>query len=145
MQEKAILDITSLSALEYEGPASQVEEFQRIWGTDPQAVALPVMSPAGPLFENEFIEPVGVHLEGQLQVSLLGGVAKEFAKLGLDVYLTLNPGLSFIRNDSLHVIGIAGDSAPQVCFAKPKCRALLQELLASAVEKVDSLVQTPFQ
>jgi len=136
MNEQPVLDVVDLSTLEYETAEDQVERFERTWGVPPAAVALPVLLPNGVPFENDFVEALGIRYGGASPKKYLGGIAYEFAKLGLDVMLTVTPTMQFVRSDSLHVIDITGAGSPQACIAKAATRRLLARLIEQASEKV---------
>ncbi|MBN2129577.1 MAG: hypothetical protein JW741_08770 [Sedimentisphaerales bacterium] len=136
MTESALLDIPDLTTLEYIKADEQVQEFKKTWGVSPEGVCLPVFVSRGIPFENDFTEPVGVHYGGQAGLTYLGGIVREFARMGMNIYLSICPSLPFVRSDSLHIVDISGDSSSQACLGKAATRRLLVSLLKQAMRIV---------
>ncbi len=136
------MDVVDLWTLEFATADEQVSEFQKRWGSPPDAVALPVLTPAGIPFENDYEEMKGVHYGGRSEQANLGTIAYEFGKLGMDIYLLIVPDFSFAKSSTLHIVDISGDSSPQACIAKGVTRRLLTELTTTAMSRVDEACAT---
>lgn len=134
MNERAVIDIPDIRTLEYSTAAAEVEAFKRTWGIHPTSVALPMLLPYGIPFDNPFTSPEGVRYGGRTSDMYLGGVAREFANLGLNIVLTVNPSMSFAMSPNLHVVDIRGSGSAQVCPAKSSVQRLLRELVVSALD-----------
>ena len=136
MNENPVLDVVDLSTLEFATASEHLANFKRTWGHAPSAVGLPLVSPGGIPFDNPFTSPRGVRYAGQTSEMFLGGIAHEFAKLGMNIVLTISPQLSFVRSDTLHIIDIKGVGSSQACLGKSATRRLLSELFKYGVEKL---------
>ena len=136
MPESPVLDIPDLSILEYTEVDGLLKNFEHTWGVMPQAVALPVFGGSGVPFQNDLIEPIGVRYAGANEAVSLGEIAREFAARGQDIFLVVQPALSFIHSDALHVVDIVGDKSARTCIGKGATRRLLSTLTAAAIRHV---------
>ncbi len=138
MQESPVLDIPDLSILEYTEVDGLLKNFEHTWGVMPQAVALPIFGAHGVPFQNDLIEPIGLRYAGADEAVSLGEIAREFAARGQDIFLVVQPALSFIHTDALHVVDIVGDKSARTCIGKSATRRLLSILTASAIRHVSA-------
>lgn len=136
MSEQGVLDIPDIRTFEYSTAEKEVQDFAAAWGTPPKTVALPVLLPYGVPFENELTPAAGVRYGGGTSDMYLGGIAHEFAKLGLNIILTVNPSMAFAKSPALHIMDISGDGSAQACLGKTATRRLLKSFVSNALRKV---------
>lgn len=131
----AILDIPHLAFLRYSGPEKLIEDFREAWGVAPEAVVLPVTAPDGLLFK---VEGLGQALSQYAAISSnlkdFQDVVHAFAKLGLGIYLLIDPTLPFLRASALHLVDILGNASAQVCIGNPRTREILAAILGTGVD-----------
>ncbi len=142
-----ILDIPHPAILRYTTPSQLIENFQNAWGQAPKGVVLPVAVADGLLFD---IEGSGLNISTYRYIwdnetKDIFDAALEFAQLGQNIYLLLDPSLQFVRTDALHITDIAGDSAHKVCIGNRRAQELMGMILGKAMdllkEKMSSLEQ----
>nr|VFJ91359.1 MAG: hypothetical protein BECKLFY1418A_GA0070994_101530 [Candidatus Kentron sp. LFY] len=131
---KPLIYVPDMAVL-FQRNAEEIQrDHRRRWGVDADGVVLPICTATGVPFKNDFTAEKTIRYKGRAEEFLLGDVVAEFARLGLDIYLTLDPTLHFIKSDSLHIIDISGDSSAQACFSKKRTKQLLTYLAKKAVE-----------
>nr|VFJ42543.1 MAG: hypothetical protein BECKDK2373C_GA0170839_100179 [Candidatus Kentron sp. DK] len=132
--EKSLIYVPDMAVLSQRNAEEIQREHRKRWGVDAEGVVLPVCTATGVPFKNDFTAEKTIRYKGRAEEFLLGDVVAEFARLGLDIYLTLDPTLHFIKSDSLHIVDISGDSSAQACFSKKRTRKLLVNLAKKAIE-----------
>jgi hypothetical protein len=143
---QAIVEIPHFSILRHRSPKEVLASFEAMWGVKPHGVALPVVSHEGLLFNIEGAGlPVSPYAAPAQNLSDFPDVVEAFIEAfseqdkqnpDLDIYLLLNPSLSFYRPDPLHVVDIVGDSSSHVCIGNPQSCQLLAAILGTAVDFV---------
>lgn len=130
-----ILDIPHPAILRFRTPKQLVDEFVASWGTPPEAVVVPVTAPDGLLFRVEGLsDDMSPFARVSSELKDFQDVVHAFASLPVDVYLSLDPTLPFVRTDSLHVIDIVGDGAASLCLANPRTQDIAAAVLGTAVD-----------
>jgi hypothetical protein len=140
--EGAVLDVPILHFLRHGGIRELLIEHERDWGSQPEAVCLPIAAPDGlnmavkgsglPLSENS-----GAHGAGRE----FGEIISEVSSLGLDVYLLLDPSLNFCNTDALHIKDIGGDGSSALCIGNPRSQELLGAIMGTAVDEARAATQ----
>ncbi|VFM97561.1 MAG: hypothetical protein BECKG1743D_GA0114223_101575 [Candidatus Kentron sp. G] len=134
MTERSLIYVPDMAVLSQRNAEEIKTDHQRRWGIAAEGVVLPICTATGVPFENAFTSQQGIRYKGKAESSYFGDVVKEFARLGLDIYLTLDPTLHFIKSDQLHIIDISEDSSAQACFSKKRTKKLLADLAKKAIE-----------
>nr|VFJ59622.1 MAG: hypothetical protein BECKDK2373B_GA0170837_108417 [Candidatus Kentron sp. DK] len=134
MPEKSLIYVPDMAVLSQRNAEEIQRDHHKRWGVATEGVVLPICTATGVPFKNDFTAEKTIRYKGRAEEFLLGNVVAEFAKLGLDIYLTLDPTLHFIKSDSLHIVDISGDSSAQACFSKKRTKKLLTHLAKKAVE-----------
>jgi hypothetical protein len=129
---EAVLDIPDIRILESTSPRKLVDGFQESWGVEARSVVLPAVSSDGINFDNTCGLSKSVATK---DVDLREKVAG-FAKLGCDVYISLDPGFRFVSTAPLFVVDSTGDSARRVCISKPRVQEMVAHTLADAISLV---------
>ena len=132
--EQSLIYLPDLAVLSQRTAEQLNQQHEKRWGHPAEGVVLPICSAKGIPFANKYTKPELVRYAGRLESFFLGQIVEEFAKLGLDIYFSLDPTLTFIKSDLLHIIDIAGDGSPQACFSKDITRELLKYLIGKAIE-----------
>ena len=142
----SILDIPHTAVLRYSDPHELVSTFREQWGVPPAAVVLPVVNPDGLLFPVEGLsEAFSAHAENLgSDIRDLPDAIFKFAQAGLDIYLLIDPSLSFINCDPLQVIDISGDSSRRLCFGNSRTQDIISAILGTALDiALETTKQTP--
>nr|VFK40469.1 MAG: hypothetical protein BECKTC1821E_GA0114239_100760 [Candidatus Kentron sp. TC] len=134
MTERSLIHVPDMAVLSQRNAEEIKTDHHRRWGEAAEGVVLPICTATGVPFENKFTSQQGIRYKGKAEQFYLGDVVAEFARLGLDIYLTLDPTLHFIKSEQLHIIDISGDSSSQACFSKKRTKQLLAELAKKALE-----------
>jgi hypothetical protein len=102
--------------------------FDQTWGGKPKGVILPATAPDGLLYK---IDELGLKpsdffniLDDPKPKNIID-FAVDFAKLGCDIYLSIDPSLGFVQTDALHIRSIIGDQGAHVCIGNPRSRELM--------------------
>nr|VFK63345.1 MAG: hypothetical protein BECKUNK1418G_GA0071005_103214 [Candidatus Kentron sp. UNK]VFK70814.1 MAG: hypothetical protein BECKUNK1418H_GA0071006_103914 [Candidatus Kentron sp. UNK] len=132
--ERSLIHVPDMAVLSQRNAEEIKKDHHKRWGVAAEGVVLPICTATGVPFKNDFTAEKTIRYKGRAEEFLFGGVVAEFARLGLDIYLTLDPTLRFIRSDSLHIIDISGDSSAQACFSKKRTRKLLVNLAKKAIK-----------
>lgn len=132
--EKSLIYLPDLAVLSQRTAKQLKEQHEERWGHPAEGVVLPICSARGIPFKNDYTTPEPVRYADKLEPFFLGKIVEKFAELGLDIYFSLDPNLTFIKSDLLHVIDIVGDGSPQACFSKNGTRDLLKYLIGKAIE-----------
>lgn len=134
--ESGILDIPHPIILRYRTPTELKNEFEKEWGRKLKGVILPVCAPDGLLFPVENSgQPMSRYERSADKFKGWKQSIKDFADMGLEIYLLLDPTMDFVRTDALHIVDIAGDSSAQVCFGNDRARELASAILLTAVDE----------
>nr|VFK15180.1 MAG: hypothetical protein BECKLPF1236A_GA0070988_101212 [Candidatus Kentron sp. LPFa]VFK30934.1 MAG: hypothetical protein BECKLPF1236C_GA0070990_101242 [Candidatus Kentron sp. LPFa] len=134
--ERSLIYVPDMAVLSQRNAEEIGNDHRKRWGVAAEGVVLPICTATGVPFKNDFTAEKTIRYKGRAEEFLLGDVVAEFARLGLDIYLTLDPTLHFIKSDSLHIIDISGDSSAQACFSKKRTRKLLVNLAKKAIKIV---------
>lgn len=134
----SIIDIPHPALLHFSEPQALIAQFQESWGTSPEAVVLPVTAMDGLLFPVEGLsEPLSSYATGfSSRIENFPDIIDAFAKLGLDIYLLIDPTLQFIGTDALHVIDIVGDGSAQLCISNPRSQDVIAAILGTGIDIV---------
>src|SRR5205823_6098928 len=97
------LDIPHFACLRGEDLDSLLTRFTDQWGVTPKAVVLPVTAPDGLLFPVDGLgdTPVSSYAAPSTSLSDFSAVVVGFARRGLDIWLSIDPTLPFLRADPL--------------------------------------------
>ena len=132
--EQSLIYLPDLAVLSQRTAEQLKEQHEERWEHPADGVVLPICSAKGIPFDNKYTKPESVRYTGKSAPLLLFDIVKEFAKLDLNIYFSLDPALTFIKSDLLHIIDIVGDGSPQACFSKDGTRKLLKYLIGRAIE-----------
>ncbi len=132
-----LVDVPHLGLLRYLDPRTIKNWFKERWGTEPNGVVLPVAHPEGLLFKVDGLdETISPYAQVSDTLREFQDVVQAFAQQGLDIYLSINPTLEFIRAAPLHIIDIVGDSSHALCIGNPMSRAIVGAILGTGVDIV---------
>ncbi|ASD69105.1 hypothetical protein [Pseudoalteromonas piscicida] len=134
MNEQSLVYLPDLAVLSQRNAKELKDEHYERWGINAKGVVLPICSSTGIPFENDFMKAEKIRYKGKADGLTLSDIVAEFLQIELDIYFTLDPTLSFIRSDSLHIIDISGDSSAQACFSKKGTKKLVKHVAEKAIE-----------
>ncbi|MBI5571524.1 MAG: hypothetical protein HY914_16385 [Desulfomonile tiedjei] len=129
---ECVIEIPDIAFLRAGGVSDFIKEFEGTYQAKPVAVAVPIVNGDGVAFGDSTL-PTGKYLTHRGTPLDFASMVKECTSKGLDVYLTLDPTLEFVRTSALHIVDIVGDSSSHVCFYKRKTRHFLKELVRRAL------------
>ena len=132
--EQSLIYLPDLAVLSQRTAKQLKEQHSERWGYPAEGVVLPICSAKGVPFENKYTSREPVRYADKKDPLFLREIVEEFAKLGLDIYFSIDPTLTFIKSDLLHIIDIVGDGSPQACFSKEKTKELLEYFIEKAIE-----------
>lgn len=131
----SVMDIPHLGILRYLKPKDLMARHKEKWGKDPDGVALPVTYSDGLLFDVEGLNDLrSPNAKVSDELKGFEDVVTAFAKLGLDIYLVIDPTLQFVRTDALHIVDIVKDSSSSVCIGNPRSRDVIAAILGTAID-----------
>lgn len=137
------MDMPHPGLLRYMEPKQMVVEFEKSWGAKPTAVVLPVTCPDGLLFSvtglSEALSPYATDIARDIRD--FQDAVLNFANLGLDIYLLLDPSLQFIDTAALHLVDITGDGSAQTCIGNPRAQDVAAAILGTGVDIVVETTQ----
>lgn len=134
----AILDIPHLGLLKYRTPQEFVNMFKADWGVMPESVSLPLTAPDGLLYPVKSLrQSLSIFSRPSNEIVDFQDVVGKFSKLGLGIYLSFQPRLSFIRADQLHVQDINGVGSPLLCIGKPLNQEIMAAIIGTGVDLVN--------
>ena len=132
-----IADVPDLRVLEVASFKELAVGIKDLWGNPPQAWAIPIFSGVGPVFRCE--------LDGKTNSALCwDGAQRTLPDLiaeiprdgrGRDVYLVVDPHLSFINLDTIHIQDISTDLSSQACICNAEVQELLSQLICAAIRE----------
>lgn len=131
----AIIDIPHPVILRHRTAAELVNEFEEEWKVKPKGVVIPVVAPDGLLYRcdglrvkmSEFSAP-------QDKFKGFSEMLSDFAALGCSLYLALDPSMSFVRSDALHITDIVGEGSSQLCIGNPHATELMGAVLGMGID-----------
>ena len=95
------MDIAHTSILGEFSPSDLVSKFEAVWRHLPEAVVIPAVNADGLLFDVDGLTPTR-----SASADARGGfeqILREFNELGCRVYLSISPGLRFIRSSAIQL------------------------------------------
>lgn len=152
LAREPVLDVPSIGLLVFERAEEMVAKFEVTWGLRPKAVVLPVLSSDGVNFDNPCCLPLCRWVESGNSLGLeetegpnlrvdFASIVFAFLQLGCDIYLSVEPTMSFINDNPSLIVDSVGDSSRQACLAKNHNHDTLSEILAEGIILVNQAIK----
>ena len=133
-----IVDVPHTAVFRYASPEDILNLFEQQWGVAAEGVILPVTNGDGLLYPVEGLsESLSAHaIDLNPRLKDYRDIIYSFAEKGLDIYLMVDPTLTFIGSNPLHLVDIVGDSSRQVCIGNPRSQDVIGAILGTGVDIV---------
>lgn len=128
-------DVPDLRLFQIASPAELAQAVYSKWGWRPGAWAVPLLTPEGPCFDNTLggdVIPIRCWDGAERTLPDLVAALPEPQRSG-DVFLVVDPHLTFVNIDTIHIEDICGEFSAQACVCNPKVQEILARLLIDAV------------